>query len=61
MRICVPEGCSMDDLAPLEIMDALIEEYFYSFFEWRRSKKEFLDGIKIDPLNKEYFYACFGM
>ena len=61
MRICIPKGYSEKDLAPPLIMIALINEYFDSFFLYKRSKEEFLKGTKIDPLNKEYFYAYFGM
>ena len=44
-----------------KIMDILVDEYSYYFFECRRSRRQFLDGIKIDCANKEFFYSYFGM
>ena len=61
MMIYIPKGYSEKDLVSVKIMTALIEEYLFPFSYWKRSKEEFLRGIKIDPANKEFFYSFFGM
>ena len=51
----------LEKLVSPKIMDALFDEHMYHFLECKRSREEFLNGIKIDYPNKQYFYSYFGV